>query len=87
MYLAFKLTLDLYYFILNIIIYILFWPTGDKLAKFLIRVYWLKAKQHQFLSETLDAVDCYEITAELLQQEREQKNQKQGIFAKKNKKN
>ncbi|XP_012945671.1 uncharacterized protein LOC101852743 [Aplysia californica] len=50
---------------------------GDKFGEFFVRVYWLKAKQHQLLNETLDAVDCYEITTELLQEQQQQQSQKE----------
>uniref|UniRef100_A0A2C9JR21 Calcineurin-binding protein cabin-1 n=1 Tax=Biomphalaria glabrata TaxID=6526 RepID=A0A2C9JR21_BIOGL len=40
---------------------------GSWLGHFSVRFYWLKAKEHQFLNETLDAVDCYEIAREFLQ--------------------
>lgn len=40
-----------------------------------MRLYWLKARQHQLLGETLDAVDCFEIVKEMLQ-ELEKENDK-----------
>lgn len=54
---------------------------GSWLGHFSVRFYWLKAKEHQFLNETLDAVDCYEIAREFLQDvEKECSNKDEGLI-------
>ncbi|KAH9508209.1 Calcineurin-binding protein cabin-1 [Bulinus truncatus] len=40
---------------------------GSWLGHFSVRYYWMKAKEHHLLGQTLDAVDCYEIALEFLQ--------------------
>ncbi|CAL1544545.1 unnamed protein product [Lymnaea stagnalis] len=52
---------------------------GSWLGEFSLRLYWLKAKQHQLLNETLDAVDCFEIVQELLQDMEKERDSTQEV--------